>query len=99
MQAAVARDDIGRGDIEARTVHVADVTTRLYNHQRASRDVPLLKTKFPETIHSSARYVGEIEGSRSSAPHALGAHHKGLPEGEIVAAAFTAIVWKAGGEQ
>src|SRR5580698_1547534 len=84
MHPAVARDDIGGRDIQARSIHIADVSAGLLNHQRAGRNIPLLEPEFPKSVGAPAGNIREVERGRTGAAHALSAHHESLPEGQII---------------
>src|SRR5580692_2653756 len=99
MQSPVARDDVRASNIEAGSIHVADVTAGLFDHQRTGRNVPLFEAELPESVRASAGDVREVECRGTGAAHALRARHEGLPECEVVAAAFTPVVGEAGREQ
>src|SRR5690242_10772689 len=99
MQAAVGRDYLPDREVECCAFHVAHVAARLFDNQRAGGDIPLLEAEFPKTVDAAAGDVGEVERRRTGAAHALHPRHEGLPEREVVAPPFAAVVRKAGSQQ
>ncbi len=71
MDQAIAGHDLGLRELEGLTTEIGNAASSFRDQKRASRHVPRVQPKLPETIEPPGGHIAEVQGGGAGAADSL----------------------------